>query len=175
MATKTLGTLATSTLTGVQCTPSVGAVAAADVASIANNIFYDPASDARGNVASSIFPGAFSWNGLLYIPGRGVLRVLPGDWVGYDTSGFPYLVPARSLPKTLTIVGSTNTNTTINGLASSAITAGWQVGAPITGTNVPTSTVITAIAAGGLSLTISKAATGSGSGITFTVGSWTHN
>ena len=40
---------------------------------------------------------AFSKQGLLYIPNRGVLQVLPGDWVGVDNYGWPILVSSFSI------------------------------------------------------------------------------
>lgn len=36
-------------------------------------------------------------NGTLTIPNRGVLKVLPGDYVFLDVYGFPYLAPATSV------------------------------------------------------------------------------
>jgi len=83
MATATLGTPANNTLTAL---PMTGALAAADIAAIANAILNDLVN---GN---PIWPGAFAQNGLLYVPNRGVLKVLPGDFVGVDTTGWPILV-----------------------------------------------------------------------------------
>jgi hypothetical protein len=42
-------------------------------------------------------PGCFNQNGSLYIPNRGLLKVLPGDMVCVDTNGWPVLVSAQSL------------------------------------------------------------------------------
>lgn len=39
----------------------------------------------------------FSQNGLLYVPNRGVLQVLPGDYVAVDSDGWPILVSASSI------------------------------------------------------------------------------
>ena len=45
-----------------------------------------------------VFPGAFDTNGMLYVPNRGWLRVLPGDIVAVgSTSGWPILLSANSL------------------------------------------------------------------------------
>jgi hypothetical protein len=70
-----------------------------------------------------------------------------------------------------TITGNTHGTTTVDGLSSNVLTAGWQVGMQILGSSgdIPAGTYITAIAAGGTSITISQAATGSHAGQTFTV------
>lgn len=44
--------------------------------------------------------GAFSWNGLLHVPNRGVLKVLPGDVVACDANaavGWPVLISAEAI------------------------------------------------------------------------------
>jgi hypothetical protein len=88
MATITAGTAATTTLVGVQFQKSLSA---ADVAAIANSIL-DP--DVNG---SPIYPGAFSLQGLLYIPNRGVLHVKRGDYVVYDpATGWPILLSSQA-------------------------------------------------------------------------------
>lgn len=83
MATSTFGSQAQTTFTGLGFS---GSMAAADVATIANLILDDQVN------AHPIWPGAFSQNGLLYVPNRGVLKILPGDWVAVDTTGWPILV-----------------------------------------------------------------------------------
>ena len=83
MATGTAGTNATNTLTTKLFG---GALPAADIASIANAI-----KDDQNNLRP-IYPGAFAQTGLLYIPNRGVLRMLPGDYVGVDSRGWPVLL-----------------------------------------------------------------------------------
>lgn len=88
MATKTLGTAATTTLTALAFSASD---AAADVATIAQGILDDQ------NVSHPIWPGAFALTGLLFVPNRGVLKVLPGDFVGFDSAtGWPILVSKRA-------------------------------------------------------------------------------
>lgn len=109
MATKTLGTNATTTLTAVQWTPGMSA---ADFASIANGILDDGAVfSAGGSVPNTTpnlmahspatsrgpIPGAFTQSGILTIPNRGQLRVLPGDWVGIDANGWPILVSSVAI------------------------------------------------------------------------------
>ena len=70
-----------------------------------------------------------------------------------------------------TVTGNTHTTTTVDTLSTNVLTLGWQPGMLITDSagDIPANTVITDIAAGGLSVTISNAATGSNSGTTFTV------
>jgi hypothetical protein len=89
MALGTLGTTLTTSLTSINgWTP---ATAAADVAGVAVLIKDDQ------NPAHPVWPGAFEQNGLLYIPRRGVLKVLPGDYVGVDANGWPILVSANAI------------------------------------------------------------------------------
>ena len=88
MATSTLGT---STTTGLTSLVNSGSMAPADMATIVAAIKDDL------NVAHPTYPGAYSAHDLLYIPNRGVLRVLPGDFVGVDANGWPLLVSAYSI------------------------------------------------------------------------------
>lgn len=88
MATGTLGTNANNSLTSLVMS---GAMAPADVAAIQNAVLNDLIN---GN---PIYPGAFAQTGLLFIPNRGVLKVLPGDFVGVDNKGWPVLVSANSI------------------------------------------------------------------------------
>lgn len=99
MATKTLGSNATNTLTAINFSKGLPA---ADIAAIAALILDDRSVDSGqlATVAPSakpILPGGFSQTGLLYIPNRGVLQVLPGDWVGVDANGWPILLSANSI------------------------------------------------------------------------------
>ncbi len=88
MATGTLGTTANNSLTSLIFG---GAMNTTDLATIAQGIKNDLVN---GN---PIWPGAYAQNGLLYVPSRGVLRVLPGDYVGIDSQGWPVLVSANSI------------------------------------------------------------------------------
>jgi len=88
MATSKLGTTANNSLTSLVMS---GAMATADIATIANAILNDQIN------GLPIYPGAFAQNGLLYVPNRGVLKVLPGDYVGVDNEGWPILVSANSI------------------------------------------------------------------------------
>lgn len=92
MATATLGTNATTTLTALAFTK---AAADADIATMAIAIKNDLLLKQSGVTVT--YPGAFSKMGLLYIPNRGVLQVLPGDFVGVDASGWPVLVSAEAI------------------------------------------------------------------------------
>lgn len=88
MATLTLGTNATSSLDAV----SFGAdLSAADFAAIQNAILYD------GVEGNRVYPGAFARDGHLYVPRRGILKILPGDYVAVDATGWPILVSANAI------------------------------------------------------------------------------
>jgi hypothetical protein len=88
MATGTLGTSATNSLTSLIFS---GAMNTTDLAAIAQGIKDDL------NATHPIWPGAYAQNGLLYVPSRGVLRVFAGDYVGIDSQGWPVLVSANSI------------------------------------------------------------------------------
>lgn len=88
MATITLGTTAQTSLTALK---AIASAAAADVATIQQAILDDL------NVKHPIWPGAWSLNGRLYFPNRGSLLVLPGDYIGVDSQGWPILVSANSI------------------------------------------------------------------------------
>ena len=88
MATSTLGTTANNSLTSLL---NGGAMNTTDLAAIANAIKDDLTN---GN---PIWPGAYAQTGLLYVPNRGVLKVLPGDFVGVDSQGWPVLVSKNSI------------------------------------------------------------------------------
>lgn len=89
MATKTLGTNATTTLTALAM--ARGGMTPADQATISQGIKNDLVN------GLPIWPGAWEQSGLLYIPNRGVLQVLPGDYVAIDSQGWPILVSANSI------------------------------------------------------------------------------
>src|SRR5512135_48683 len=121
MATKTAGTLATTTLTAVQWSPDPNALSNADLATVALGIFKDAGqmkggpfgqpteNSGDGNKIANIFPGAFTRGGELFIPlrGRNPLKVMPGDWVATDGFGNAFLIPQRAMPKTLTLANCT--------------------------------------------------------------------
>jgi hypothetical protein len=89
MALLTLGTNATTSLSAQLYS---AAMAVADIATINNGIKDDQ------NPAHPVWPGAFEQSGLLFIPRRGVLKVLPGDYVAYDTTtGWPILLSAYAI------------------------------------------------------------------------------
>lgn len=88
MATSHLGTNANNSLTSLIMS---GAMPAADLAAIANAIKNDQVN------GLPIWPGAFAQNGLLYVPNRGVLKVLPGDYVAVDSQGWPIMVSKNSI------------------------------------------------------------------------------
>lgn len=89
MATKAIGTNATTSLTyGLKFLPGYGSgMSAADIATISEHIKDDL------NPAHPLMPNGFSANGLLYVPNRGILKMLPGDYVAVDpTTGWPILI-----------------------------------------------------------------------------------
>lgn len=95
MATTNGGTAANNSLTSLVF--EAGGLAAADIATIAQAILNDQLGLNAG-VPAQIYPGAWSQEGLLYIPNRGVLKVNPGDVVMVDApSGWPILVSALAL------------------------------------------------------------------------------
>jgi len=92
MATATMGTAATTTLTALQFQASMSPT---DYATIDNAILNDALPTTAP--AASSFSGGWARSGQLYVPNRGVLRMLPGDYVAFDTqTGWPILVSARA-------------------------------------------------------------------------------
>lgn len=92
MALLTLGTNATTSLSALKFLPGQGTMNPQDVGTLSNMIRGQNAVQARTNAY-------FSSDGLLRIPGgRGVLQVLPGDYVGVDaTTGWPVLISAYAI------------------------------------------------------------------------------
>jgi hypothetical protein len=88
MATGNLGTNANNSLTSLLASGNMSAI---DLATIVDAIKDDI------NVAHPVMPTAWSQNNLLYVPNRGVLKVLPGDYIGVDSQGWPILVSANSI------------------------------------------------------------------------------
>ena len=99
MATLTLGTKTTTTLTAIKFVPSMSV---ADLATIPQAILNDN-SQTSGELANAapsakpVWPGAFARTGLLFIPNRGVLRALPGDYIGVDANGWPILLSSNAI------------------------------------------------------------------------------
>ena len=98
MATRTLGTKLTTSLTAI----SFGeAVSDADFATIMQAIlddYYMGGGIAPTPPASPrIMPGAFSRSGVLIVPNRGVLRAMPGDYIGVDATGWPILLGSNAI------------------------------------------------------------------------------
>lgn len=91
MSTVTLGTVGTTELTAKLWNAQINA---ADLATIQNSIKNDQ------NVAHPVYPGAFTRNGYLFVPNRGILRCLPGDYVAFDDTGWPILVSAAAIAGT---------------------------------------------------------------------------
>lgn len=89
MATGTLGTTGTTSLISINgWTP---ATAIADIATISSHILH------QGNPAHPIMPGAFL-GGQVYLPGgRGIIQLKPGDYIAYDSFGWPIVVSKESI------------------------------------------------------------------------------
>lgn len=115
MATHTLGTTNTTRLTCLRLPgapdstlgntpPSVGIPAIADLATLANGIKDDQRNVNLTTPAGPVWPSALSPNGnpsLLFVPNRGVLKVLPGDIVAIDSvTGWPILVSYQAVAAT---------------------------------------------------------------------------
>jgi hypothetical protein len=114
MATRTLGTNATTTLTAVPFPAAGAATRQSDFAAVRALIKDDfpllwpvgNAGTAAGQNATqmaqaaashALLNNALTLEGLLFVPNRGVLKVLPGDWIGVDVFGWPILVSGRSI------------------------------------------------------------------------------
>lgn len=94
MATSTLGTNATTSIPLAMAYTTVlasGADNIADFTALANAILDDL------QVSHPILPGSWSKAGQLFIPNRGWLKVLPGDWVAVDSRGWPILLSADTI------------------------------------------------------------------------------
>lgn len=99
---RTLGTSATNTL---QAFNTATNNLVSDIALVRANIKWDWAYVNGAYVriqAGAVYPGGFEFatgpsGGLLHIPRRGVLKVLPGDYVAYDPNGWPILVSGGSI------------------------------------------------------------------------------
>jgi copper(I)-binding protein len=50
-----------------------------------------------GDVANSMQGGSLTAQGQLFVPNRGILKVLPGDRIAVDNTGFPILVSGNSI------------------------------------------------------------------------------
>ena len=178
MATKTLGTNATTTLTGFQLPASyVGQslISDADWATVMSSIF-DDSRNPQQKLNQQIMNAALVRSGNLVVPNRGVLRILPGDWVGVDPNGWPILIGYQSMAATLTVTGTpTSGSAALASLSANVLQQGWWPGMALSGTNIASGAVISAIASDGKSLTMSKNATGSPGATTITAGSWTHS
>lgn len=90
MALHTLVTRAATTLTALTWTKGA---AQTDIANLAQLILDDL------NPAHPIKPGAWSNNGVLFIPNRigGFIPMSPGDTLAVDANGWPIVVSAQSL------------------------------------------------------------------------------
>lgn len=169
MATVTLGSIATTTLTALQF-PSFAATtfADADIATIVALIKND-VQPTQQQV------GAWSRMGILYVPNRGFLTCRQGDFVAVGADGWPILVSAIACATTVTRTGTPINTTTSMVMTASVLAAGWQIGGQITGSGIAAGTLINNISADGLTVTLSKAATSSPGATTITYGTYVHS
>lgn len=168
MALVTLGTVSSTSFQALQIV--AGSNSAADLATLRNNITND-AVQPSGN-ARPIYPGALE-NSTLFVPNRGRLTLLPGDWVGVDsTTGAILLVPGTILPTLLTTTAATSSGSTIvTGLATGAGTMGLVAGMAIASTAAFSSgTIIQQIVPGGSSIILNFPAAISSAAATLTFG-----
>lgn len=87
MALLTIGTNATTTLTGIQWNSNT---ASADVAAINNAI------KTQGTVQKLV--GGFENNGMLYVPNRrGPILLASGDWIIIGSTGMPFVMSSRGV------------------------------------------------------------------------------
>lgn len=85
MALLTFGTNANNTLSAFQWN---NANSIADTALINNSI------KTQGTVQRTE-PAAFTNNGFLFVPNRGILKLLPGDWIAIGSTGMPFVMSSR--------------------------------------------------------------------------------
>ena len=173
MALKTIGTAATTTLSGLQIAPNYNATPVysdTDWATLQQAILDDE------NLLHPIWPGALQRKGVLFLPrNRGVIKLYSGDWVATDPNGWPIVIANCALPQTLTATGTQATSKVIM-FATSVIALGWQIGMPVTGTLMGVSAVITSISPDGLTVGVSVTSTGNGAQTVTVNGSgWTHS
>lgn len=88
MAIVSLGTAATNTLNAVAFSYGMSQTDIGDL----NYMIRDDINPAHPRI-----PGAFASQGFLVIPNRGILRVLPGDYIGVGANNFPILLAGSVL------------------------------------------------------------------------------
>jgi hypothetical protein len=116
MATRTLGTNLTTSLTaiaisapGAPTTPYVPSTIGneqnpADVAALLTAIKNDQVNVSATGIPQVVWPGVFAQPNLLTIPNRGVLRLYPGDFIAWDSvTGWPILLSGTALAATGTL------------------------------------------------------------------------
>ena len=95
MATQTLGTATTSSLTAVAFSQTPSILSDADLATISYGILDDQNVAHPHAVLEGI--GGLVRQGRLFVPNRGSLLILPGDYIAIDsTTGWPILVSAAA-------------------------------------------------------------------------------
>jgi hypothetical protein len=98
-----LVSMGSTSATGLRGLHMDGNFSAADAATLRLNIKWDGSFQNNAWVPiqnHAAYPGAFEFQGgqgILHVPRRGVLVVLPGDYVVYDPNGWPILISGWSL------------------------------------------------------------------------------
>ena len=96
MALKTLGTNATTSLTAYQQSPGGLSVGSGIDAQMRNSIKNDVINK------NPLWPGPLGAkidgnNNRIYIPNRGHITILPGDWIAIDSTGWPILLSKNAV------------------------------------------------------------------------------
>ena len=88
MALRTLGSNATTSLQALLF--ARGGMSVADTATFNANVKDDLTN------GHPVVPGSFR-TGMLFIPNRGFIQILPGDFIAYDSTGWPILLSANAI------------------------------------------------------------------------------
>jgi hypothetical protein len=102
MALKTLGTNATTSLSALLFHPSADVMTDSDLAAF--NALIKPAggtpysADSETGNSGYMTGKYLERGGVMWLPGRGFIRLRPGDWVAVDaTTGWPFLLSAGAV------------------------------------------------------------------------------
>jgi hypothetical protein len=96
MATATLGTAATTTLTALRFIYGINPTDFAAVGAAIKHDTHQPNVPAGSTGPQPPIVMPWSQNGTLLVPGRGQLILFPGDYVAVDATGWPIVLSARA-------------------------------------------------------------------------------
>jgi hypothetical protein len=85
MALLTFGTNATNTLSAFQWNNDNA---------VANTALINNAIKTQGTVQRNE-PAAFTNNGFLFVPNRGIIKLIAGDWIAIGSTGMPFVMSNR--------------------------------------------------------------------------------